>query len=120
MVESTVRANRERLAKRAETTTAEPASQPTSSKEPLPWLTPEASRQWSHTRDSEQELELRELEEERDRELAELWAEYRRESAEGDRAKNLEKLRRKLEQKQRFFEQKRELILKKTRKRSIE
>lgn len=120
VVETTIKANRERLVRAMEAPSPAPADQPPDTNQRLPWLSPEEQRQRARVLESEKELELRELEEERRREIAELWSEYRREAAEGNRAKNYEKLQRKLEQKNRFFDQKREWLLNKKQNRGAD
>lgn len=113
VVETTIKANRERLARAMEAPSPVPADQPPDINQQLPWQKPDKQLQRARVSDTEQERELRALKEERQREIAELWSEYRRESAEGNRARNYEKLQRKLEQKNRFFDQKREWLQKK-------
>lgn len=116
VVETTTKAKREKLTRTMEAPATPAAESSAPDTRSLPWLTPEERRRQARESETEQDRELRELEAERNRELAELWSEYRREAAKDDNPGNLEKLRRKLEQKKQFFERKREWILNKARK----
>lgn len=117
VVETTIKAKREKLTRAMEAPATPAAESSAPDARSLPWLIPGEQRRRAREPEIEQERELRELEAERNRELAKLWNEYRREAAKDDNPGNMEKLRRKLEQKQRFFERKREWILNKARKR---